>query len=325
MTDEAFVRDAARRAGFPLVGIADATPHERTNRVFRRWLAGGRHAGMAWLERHRERREDPRSLLPEARSVVCVAVDYWHPLERDQRDRTPADGRPTFSIYVHHEDYHRVMDRMLRRLETRLRERWPSLRSLRCVDTRAISDRAMALRAGIGWLGKNTAVISPSRGSWIFLGELLVDVPLQPDAPLETLCGRCTRCIDACPTGALDTPFVLDARRCISYLTIEHRGEIPEELARRIGVRVYGCDTCQSVCPFNDVAVESTVFDRAARSPLVDWPLERLAAIDDETFREHTRRSAIRRCRAEGMRRNARIVARNIAEARAARDQSAGR
>ncbi len=326
MTDEAFVRQAALDVGFSVAGIADLAPHERSVRVLRRWLAGGRHAGMAWLERHRHKREDPRSLLPGARSAVCVGLNYWHAIEREQRRLTPADGRAIFSIYVHHEDYHRVMDRMLRRLEARLRERWPALRSLRCVDTRPISDREMALRAGIGWLGKNTSVISPEYGSWMFLGELLVDVELRPDRALETLCGRCTRCIDACPTGALDTPFVLDARRCISYLTIEERGEIPDELAPRIGHHVYGCDTCQSVCPYNDVARESTAFDRDTRSPLVDWPLERLARIDDETFREATRRSAIRRCRAEGMRRNARIVERNLETARRARtDHSAGR
>ncbi|HET6462611.1 MAG TPA: tRNA epoxyqueuosine(34) reductase QueG, partial [Candidatus Krumholzibacteria bacterium] len=169
-------------------------------------------------------------------------------------------------------------------------------------------DRALAIGAGIAWLGKNTNVISPQFGSWIFLGALLTDLDLHADEPLETLCAGCRKCIDACPTGALDTPFVLDARRCISYLTIEKRGDIDPELAPLIGADVYGCDTCQSVCPFNRVASESVVFHREQRSALIDMPLEELAAISDEDFREKTKGSAIRRAKAEGIRRNARIA-----------------
>jgi epoxyqueuosine reductase len=168
------------------------------------------------------------------------------------------------------------------------------------------------LRAGIAWLGKNSNVISPEYGSWIFLGEILTTLDLQPDEPLETLCGKCTRCIDACPTGALDTPFVLDARRCISYLTIEKRGEIEPELSSKIGLDVYGCDTCQSVCPFNRIASESVVFSRDRRSPLIDRPLEELSRISDEAFRADTTNSSIRRCKPEGMRRNAAIVRNNV-------------
>jgi epoxyqueuosine reductase len=166
----------------------------------------------------------------------------------------------------------------------------------------------------MAWLGKNTNVISPEFGSWIFLGEVLTTLDLQADEPLETLCGKCTRCIDACPTGALDTPFVLDARRCISYLTIEKRGEIDAELASKIGIDVYGCDTCQSVCPFNRVASESIVFHRKDRSPLIDMSLDELATISDEEFREKTKGSAIRRAKAEGMRRNARAAKRGTEE-----------
>jgi epoxyqueuosine reductase len=200
------------------------------------------------------------------------------------------------------------MDRMLAELERRLHLVFPGVATRACCDIQPISDRSMALRAGIAWLGKNTNVISPEFGSWIFLGEILTTLELEPDEPLETLCGKCTRCIDACPTGALDTPFVLDARRCISYLTIEKRGEIDPELAAKIGIDVYGCDTCQSVCPFNRVASESLAFFRGDRSPLVDMTLAELAAIDDEEFREKTKGSAIRRAKAEGMRRNARVA-----------------
>jgi epoxyqueuosine reductase len=267
---------------------------------------------MAWLERHAPMREDPGSLLDGARSAICVALNYYQDIEEQQRDADGSDGRGTFSIYVHGEDYHRVMERMLADLEARLRGHFPDMRAFACADIQPISDRAMALRAGIAWLGKNTFAITPGHGTWVFLGELLTDLDLAPDPPLETLCGSCTRCIDACPTGALDTPFVLDANKCISYLTIEKRGDIPSESHGPIGLDVYGCDTCQSVCPFNDAAEQSLVFHREHRSPLVDMTLDELVTIDDDEFREKTKGSAIRRCKPEGMRRNAAVVQENL-------------
>jgi epoxyqueuosine reductase len=306
------VKRIARDVGFSLVGIAGVTRHERSNRVYGRWLDAGMHGEMGYLERHRPAREDPGALLEDARSAICVAVNYYQDVEREQRRRDGSDGRGVFSIYVHGEDYHAVMDRMLADLGARLQGAFPETESVACADIHPISDRAMALRAGIAWLGKNTSVVSPEYGSWIFLGELLTTLDLRPDEPLETLCSSCTRCIDACPTGALDTPFVLDANKCISYLTIEKRGDIPVDSHARIGLDVYGCDTCQSVCPFNEVAIQSAVFRREDRSPLVDMTLSKLASISDEEFREKTKGSAIRRCKPEGMRRNAVIVRKNL-------------
>jgi epoxyqueuosine reductase len=306
------VKRIARDVGFSLVGIAGVTPHDKTNRVYARWLKEGRHGEMTYLERHRPQREEPHTLLDGARSAICVAVNYYQDIERQQRLRDGSDGRGVFSIYVYGEDYHRVMNRMLADLGAKLRAAFPAAESVACADVQPISDRAMALRAGIAWLGKNTSVISPEYGSWVFLGELITTLELEPEPPLETLCGSCTRCIDACPTGALDTPFVLDASKCISYLTIEKRGEIPAAARERIGLDVYGCDTCQSVCPFNDVARQSQVFDRDDRSPLVDMTLDDLETVSDEEFREKTARSAIRRCKPEGMRRNARVVLKNL-------------
>lgn len=311
-TAESQVKQLARDAGFDLVGIAGVTPHERSNRVFERWLDGGQHGEMAWLERHHERRGDPRTLLDGARSAICVAVNYYHEIEREQIRQDGTDGRGVFSIYAHHRDYHEVVGEMLGRLSDALKTRFAGVETFPCVDTRPVSDRAMALRSGIAWLGKNTSVISPRYGSWIFLGELFTTLELQPDEPLQTLCAQCTRCIDACPTGALDTPFVLDANRCISYLTIEKRGDIPADLHEAIGLDVYGCDTCQSVCPFNEVATESTVFQRSQRSALVDMSLDELSELSDEAFHAYTRGSAIERCKPEGMRRNARIVKENV-------------
>jgi epoxyqueuosine reductase len=320
---EEIIKQLARDAGFSLAGIARLEPHPESNRAFADWIDAGLHGDMAYLARHRPLREDATTLLPGARSAVCVALNYYHEIEREQRAMDGSDGKGRFSIYVHHEDYHAVMERMLADLDRRLRAAFPEAKTLACCDTQPVSDRTLALRAGIAWLGKNTAAISPEFGSWVFLGELLTTLDLAPDAPLATLCGKCTRCIDACPTGALDTPFVLDARRCISYLTIEKRGAIEPEPATRIGIDVYGCDTCQSVCPFNRVAVESLVFSREARSPLIDMPLDALAAISDDDFREKTKGSAIRRCKPEGMRRNAAIVQDNVAALRTGNNRGA--
>jgi epoxyqueuosine reductase len=311
-TREERIKSTALDVGFSVAGIAAVSPHPRVNAVFDRWLAAGMHGGMSWLLRHKEKRRDAAELLPGIRSAVCVGLNYYQDIESNQRSADGTDGRGVFSIYAHGRDYHDVMGEMLERLDGRLRERYPTMQSLACVDTSPISDRSMAIRAGIAWLGKNSSVISPQFGSWIFLGELLTDLDLRPDQPLQTLCGNCTKCIDSCPTGALDKPFVVDSRRCISYLTIEERGDIPTPLRERIGVNLYGCDTCQSVCPFNKVAVRTDTFDRGGRSPLVDMTVAELEEISDEDFRQKTEGSAIRRCKASGMRRNAAIVRENI-------------
>jgi epoxyqueuosine reductase len=306
------VKSAALDVGFSVAGIADVSPHPRSNTVFDRWLAAGMQGGMSWLSRHKEKRHDTTRLFPGARSAVCVGLNYYHDIEKEQRAAVGADGRGVFSIYAHGRDYHDVMREKLAHLEERLKAIYPSMQSLACVDTSPVSDRTMAIRAGIAWLGKNSSAISPQFGSWVFLGELLTDLDLRSDRPLETLCGSCTKCIDTCPTGALDKPFVVDSRKCISYLTIEERGDIPAHLQERIGVNVYGCDTCQSVCPFNGVAVNSIAFDRNDRSPLIDMTTSELEKISDERFRKETNGSAIRRCKAIGMRRNAAIVRKNI-------------
>lgn len=315
-TAEERIRFLALDTGFSLCGIAGLDPHPRSNDVFAAWIEDGRHGDMAWLERHRALREDIDHVLPGARSAICVALNYYQSVEREQRTMDARDGRGRFSIYVHGEDYHDVMQRMLADLDARVRAEFPDARTRAVCDIHPVSDRTLAMRAGLAWLGKNTNVISPRFGSWIFLGSLLTTLDLCTDQPLETLCAGCTKCIDACPTGALDTPFVLDARRCISYLTIEKRGEIDAELASRLGADVYGCDTCQSVCPFNRAAAESAVFHRDARSPLVDMSLEELASITDDEFRTKTKGSAIRRAKAEGMRRNARLAIANARQVR---------
>jgi epoxyqueuosine reductase len=247
------VKQMGRTAGFDLIGIARAQPLEDFER-YRTWLERGFHATMEYLVRGAEARRDPRSILPEARSVVVCALNYLthHPLgvEQNQSDR------PTISRFAWGEDYHRTVRRRLRRLRQLIQERLDRpVRARLCVDTAPLLERAAAARAGIGWIGKNNCLINPVFGSFLFLGELLIDVDLTPDEPFierhGDRCGRCERCLSVCPTHALVAPRLLDARRCIAYLTIEHRGPMDPLLASQLGRRVYGCDVCQEVCPWN--------------------------------------------------------------------------
>lgn len=307
---ESLIEQAALDVGFTLVGVADASPSPRSISVFDRWVRAGMHGEMRYLSEDSGRRNNPSILLDGARSVVCVGVDYYSRRKEQWNRDSSVDGRGRVALYAHGRDYHDVMNGMLGELEERIRPLFHGLRARAVVDTEPFSERDMAIRAGIGWLGKNTCVISPVYGSWIFLGELITNLALEPATPLETLCGDCTRCVDSCPTGALDA-FSLDARKCISYLTIEKRGEIPSEFHRAIGDRLFGCDECQKACPFNETARESAVFGGDDRNALVGMRIDELIDITDDRFRTSARRTAIRRCKPEGIRRNAGIVAGN--------------
>jgi epoxyqueuosine reductase len=307
---EKLIKNAAYEIGFSEVGIAGVTASAESNRVFDRWIERGSHGEMRYLSGGADKRHDPSILLQGAKSVICVAVNYYAKARVEANEARAGSGQGVFSLYVHGRDYHHVLREMLRVLEARLKELFPHARTAICVDTQPISERDFAIRSGVAWLGKNTCVISPDYGSWIFLGELMTDLALKSDSPLETLCGSCTRCVDACPTGALAEEYVLDSTKCISYLTIEKRGEIPAEFHGPIGNHIFGCDICQDVCPFNVVAQESTVFGDTGG--LVDLRVEELLDVSDERFLERTADSAVRRCTADGLRRNARIVLANV-------------
>lgn len=303
------VKEEARRVGFTLVGIAEAQPSAHAAR-YRDWLARGYHGEMDYLARPDaiQKRVDPQVIMPEARSIVVVGMNYY---PGDFPSTTQTKGR--VSRYAWGVDYHDVMMTMLQQLADRIAAQAGKPVAHRAyVDFGPVMERELAQRAGLGWFGKNTNLIHPTLGSYVFLGELLLDLELDADAPFtEDRCGSCTACLDACPTGALVAPHVLDARRCISYLTIEHRGAIPQVLRPRMGDWVFGCDVCQAVCPWNQRfarPVDPSILE--PKRPTLD--LVELLALDEQAFRAHFRRTPLWRPRRAGLLRNAAVALANL-------------
>lgn len=306
------VKEIARQLGFDLVGVTGLAPSAQAD-FYAHWLAQGYHAAMGYMARPDavEKRADPRRIMPEARSVIVVGMNYH------LGPAPPIAGlQGRVSRYAWGADYHAVMLAKLERLADELAaQAGRPLAHRAYVDTGPLLERELAQRAGLGWIGKNTNLIHPRLGSYFFLGELLIDLELEPDDPFTAdRCGNCTACIDACPTGALIAPRTLDARRCLSYLTIEHRGAIPEELRPLLGNWVFGCDICQEVCPWNQrFARQARRADehtfQAAHS-LLDLP--ELLALDEEAFRARFRETPLWRPRRTGLLRNAAVVLGNL-------------
>ncbi|MBI4601311.1 MAG: tRNA epoxyqueuosine(34) reductase QueG [Planctomycetes bacterium] len=295
------VRSLVLAAGFDRVGFAPAGPAPHA-RDLRRWVERGFAGSMDYIARTLERRQDPRRLLEGARTVIAAAVTYRQP--GGPEAAAPAPGRGRIASYALGDDYHRALEARLRRACEALAARFGG-RHRWYADTGPVLERDWAERAGVGWIGKNACAIDAARGSYFFLGEILTTLEIEPDAPAEDLCGSCRLCIDVCPTGALVAPRELDARRCISYLTIEHRGPLPEDLEAALGGLVFGCDICQDVCPFNRrEGVPGADPELEPRPENLDPALEDLAALDREGFRARFPRSAVRRARFEGFLRN---------------------
>jgi epoxyqueuosine reductase len=311
----ALIKSRALAAGFEAVGIAAVAPLEAREH-YEAWLAAGRHGDMRWLatDRSRARRDDITRILPNLRSIVCVAMCYTP--DRDPA-RDVAVGR--IARYAAGEDYHRIMrDRLLAMERFIESEALPGSRALWYSDTGAILERGWAERAGIGWIGKHSGLLSPTLGSWFVLGELLVNRPLEPDPPfVRNHCGTCRRCIDVCPTRAIVAPYEVDARRCISYLTIEQRGPIPLELRAAIGDWIFGCDLCQEACPWNRFAPPAREARLHARA-LEGWTLERFLELDEEGFSTLFDHSPVKRAGRAGFLRNVCVALGNRAEAAAA-------
>jgi epoxyqueuosine reductase len=303
--DASQIKRLARESDFALCGIADARPTDHREHVLA-WLAAGRHGAMRWLEENLPLRLDPRELLPGARSVICVADQIG--VEDRSTPAPPHQGR--VARYVQVDDYHKVLKKRLQRLADVLRQLHPDDTFRVCVDTAPLLEREYAARAGLGWIGKSTMLIHPSRGSHLLLGEIVTSLELDPDPPEPDHCGTCTRCIDACPTQCI-TPYQLDASRCISYLTIEHREPVISSLHGNIGNWLYGCDICQEVCPYNrsdrGQVSDSPPDGYGPPRPATMDPLEVLNWSEDDR-RAAFLRSAMKRAKLNQMKRNALLV-----------------
>lgn len=306
--DKERIRAEGRALGFDVVGFASSDPDVTDATNLRQYLAEKRHGDMEWLQTTADRRQNLTAIWPEARSAICCAVNYGPDEDPLAVLEDPDVG--AISVYARGDDYHRVIKSRLKAFA-----RWLSS-AFGCevkvfVDTAPIMEKPLAMRAGLGWIGKHTNLVSRAFGSWLFLGEILTNLVIEPDAPEVDHCGRCDACLRACPTGALDEPYRMDARRCISYLTIEHKEDIDPALARDMGNRVFGCDDCLAVCPWNKFSKEHTDPRLRARDSLKRPLLSDLQQLDETTFKELFARTSIRRTGVVRFARNTRIAINN--------------
>jgi epoxyqueuosine reductase len=286
------IRDRALACGFDAVGFSEARLAEEARAGLGEFIGRGYHGDMGWLAGTAARRGDPQALWPEARTVVVLGASYAP--EEDPQAHAGAPDRGVVSVYARGRDYHDTLKRRLRHLAHWIEERWPGALKL-FVDTAPVMEKPLAQRAGLGWQGKHTNLVSRQFGSWLFLGEIYLSLELEPDGAETDHCGSCRRCLDACPTAAFPAPYQLDARRCISYLTIEHKGMIPVELRAAIGNRIFGCDDCLAVCPWNKFARAARDPDFMPREELTAPRLAALTALDDAAFRKMFAGTAIKR------------------------------
>lgn len=307
------IKGRARELGFDLVGIARAEG-TKYREYLQQWIDEGQHGTMRWMANRLEERADPKVYVPEARSIICVAVNYHTPLEPIPEHERRLHGK--IARYALGDDYHEMIKKRLHELADWIRTQRPEAVTRACVDTAPVLEREAAARAGIGWQGKNTCTINEKIGSWLLLGEIITTLELPADEPAIDRCGTCTRCIEACPTQAIVGPYRLDARRCISYLTIEHREAIDPALCEQIGEWLYGCDICQEVCPHNGkapAAAHPAVQPRFRTGSLrIDEVLEWGA----EEYRTALKGSAMKRVKLPVLQRNAGIVRENLDRAR---------
>lgn len=317
-----FLKQAALEQGFHAVGIAripssttdrDSSPsgHSHTNLLDRlqSWLTQGYHGTMEWMRRTPERRADPTQVLPHCRSIVALGLNYWTDEAPDERR-----GNGRIARYAWGEDYHRVFKKKLKRLERVIKSLEPDCITRSYADTGPVMEKFWAQQAGLGWIGKHSNLVSPTFGSWLLLGEILTTAELEADEPGADLCGTCTLCVQACPTGAIVEPYVVDATKCISYLTIEYRGDRPsldKNLQTHMGNRIFGCDDCLDVCPYNAFA---PVTNEPGMQPADLTPrpnLSRLTTMSEEEFSRIFAHSPIRRAKFSGFQRNVAIALEN--------------
>jgi epoxyqueuosine reductase len=310
------IRAKALSLGFDAVGFARAELGPEARSRLRDFIDAGQHGDMGWLAERVERRSQPRALWPEARSAICLGVSYAP--EGDPLATLDRKDRGNISVYARHRDYHDVVKGMLKHLAQFVVSRGrdgdaqPGVKVF--VDTAPVMEKPLAARAGVGWQGKHTNLVSRRHGSWLFLGEIYTTLDLEPDEPHVDRCGTCSRCLAVCPTDAFPAPYRLDATRCISYLTIEHRGPIPHALRPAMGNRIYGCDDCLAVCPWNRFATPTRLERLRAREDLVAPPLAELARLDDAGFRARFAGSPIKRIGRGRFVRNVMVAAGNSSD-----------
>jgi epoxyqueuosine reductase len=299
------IKAKAKDLGFCKVGIVRAEALENEAARLFEWLGAGFHGEMAWMNREPEKRVDPRLIFADARSMIVLAINYYTPHEHQA---SPASGK--ISRYAWGDDYHEVVREKLRELLNWIKDEFPGADGKLCVDTTPVLEKAWAVRAGLGWIGKNSNVITTEFGSWVFLGEIILNIELEYDT--ETVpdhCGSCTACIDACPTGAIVGPYAVDSRKCISYATIELRDEeLPGEIADNLNGWMYGCDICQDVCPWNRFekpTVEPRFQPRYSETSL---SLDAIEEMQHKAYVERFRGSAMKRAKLSGLQRNARAL-----------------
>lgn len=302
------LKKKAIEIGFHKIGIARAEALNQEGENLKNWLEKGFHAEMKWMEREPEKRANPQILFEGAKSVIVLALNYFTPHEHEN-----SEVKGKISRYAWGDDYHDVVKEKLRELFAWIKSEVPEIDGKICVDTAPMMDKAWAVRAGLGWLGKHSNVITKEFGSWFFIGEIIIDVELQYDENIvANHCGNCTACLDACPTNAIVAPFVVDSKACLSYATIELRvPDLPEEIEKNLNGWLYGCDICQDICPWNRFEKPTEEMRFEPRNSETSANLMEILSLSPEKYAERFRRSAIKRTKLSGLQRNAKALKNN--------------
>lgn len=303
------IRAFALQLGFNACGFAKAGPLPSEARRLEEWLKQERNAGMQWMENHFDKRTNPTLLVPGAKTVVSVLSSYHHPIHNKQKE---IRHKPLVAKYAQGRDYHKVVKKKLQQLFDFTAELLGGIEGRVFVDSAPVMDKVWAQRAGLGWIGKNSNLLNKDIGSYFFIGEMIISAELNYDAPVTDHCGQCTRCIDACPTNAIYEPYRVDATKCISYLTIEHKGEIDADLHENMQNWIFGCDICQDVCPWNSKALTAVFEDLHPRASILEKDLDDWLHLDEAKFETDFVGSPLKRTKFSGLTRNLSIAAANI-------------